>query len=98
MRVLAVQAVFLNARKNKGRSRRVSALGPLDPADTWADDAATALLQDEFVASLTPREQQYCRQVLLGETDPAGPCEFSAKQGYNLCQRILNKLKEFCKR
>ncbi len=98
LRLLAVQAVQLECRQNKRRRQGESALGPLDPADTWADDAATVLLRQEFVASLTPLEQTYCRQELLGETVPGGPYEFSAKQGYNLSQRILKMLKEFCKK
>jgi DNA-directed RNA polymerase specialized sigma24 family protein len=97
LRMLAVQAVYRDCRHNKRRGGREAALGPLDPADTWADDAATTVTREEFVASLTPLQQKYCRQELLGETDPAGPYEFSPQQGYNLSQRILKKLKEFCK-
>jgi len=97
LRVLAVQAVHLDYRQNERRGGLESALGQREPADVWDDDAATALLREEFVASLTPREQKYCRQVLLGEPDPAGPCHFTAAQGYKLRQRILKKAKEFCK-
>jgi DNA-directed RNA polymerase specialized sigma24 family protein len=97
LRMLALQAVYLECRQDKRRKGRESALGQRDPADTWADDATTALLREEFVASLTPRELKYYRKELLGVPDPAGPCYFSPAQGYKLRQRILKKVKEFCK-
>ncbi len=97
LRVLAVQAVHLDYRQNKRRDGLEAAFGSLEPADAWDDEAATALLREEFVASLPPREQKYCRQELLGEAAPAGPCKFSPAQGYKLRQRILKKVKEFCK-
>jgi DNA-directed RNA polymerase specialized sigma24 family protein len=97
LRALALQAVQLDYRKNKRRAKREREIGERDFAHAGGDDAALTLLREEFVSSLSPREQKFCRQELLGEADPAGSVEYSMAQVYKLRQRILKKAKEFCK-
>jgi DNA-directed RNA polymerase specialized sigma24 family protein len=70
LRLLALQAVHLDYRKNKRRAGLESELGGLEPAGAWDDDTVFALLLEEFVTSLPPRQQNYCRQELLGEPHP----------------------------
>lgn len=98
LRVLALQAVQLDYRKNKRRKAAEGTLGEGDPADSGADDEATALFREDFIASLRPEDQAYCRHILLGEPDLTGSYKFSAAEGYEIRRRILNAAKEFCKR
>lgn len=97
LRALALQAVQLDYRKNRRRAIVERELGERDLAHAEDDDAALALLREEFVSSLPPGEQKFCRQELLGEVDPAGAAEYSTAQWYKMRQRIFKKYKEFCK-
>lgn len=96
LRGLALQAVQLDYRKNK-RRKVETRLEEHDPADLWADDEATLLLQEEFMASLLPEDQAYCRFILLGEPDLTGSYRCSAEDGYAIRRRILNAAKAFWK-
>jgi hypothetical protein len=93
LRVLALQRVQLRYRQTHRPGYHEIPLGAYEPPDTGVTIEFLEAQLQALKAMLTPQEQRYFRQELLGEPAPAEPFAFSAPNAEKLRQRVRRKLR-----
>lgn len=81
-----ISSFFRSERRRRNRERIASRTGHEAAEDQMAAEF------EEFFATLTPREKEFCAAILLGH-DPNAAETFSATNAWKLQSRIRSKLR-----
>lgn len=92
---LARQQVQLYYRERQRQCRREVPLADSDHDRRGCADWPAAATQEEFIATLSPREKQYFEQHLLGNATATESVPLSSANRWKLRQRVFDKLKVF---
>lgn len=95
---LARQQIQLYYRERQRQSRREVPLANSDHNCGGCADWPSTATQEEFIATLSPREKQYFEQHLLGNIGAAEFTFLSSANRWKLRQRVFDKLKAFLDR
>lgn len=71
--------------------------GPLPEIPDPQPDRSDEALLNEFLATLTPRERQFCESHLLASGPPTHPAPFSQANAWQLRHRVRRKILQFAR-
>ncbi|MBI3466180.1 MAG: sigma-70 family RNA polymerase sigma factor [Planctomycetes bacterium] len=83
-----ISRFFRSERRRRNRERTASKSGPNAMENQWESEL------EEFLETLTPREKEFCANVLLGES-PESLASFSSTNAWKLQSRIRGKLRGY---
>jgi hypothetical protein len=90
---LARREIWKRYRRAQSRQSREIRAARVDA--TLGDDGRCALLLEEFLETLTPRERQFCLTYLMAIEQAAEPPGVSACNAWQLRSRVMRKLRSF---
>jgi len=93
--LLARGEIWRRKRADRSRALRESRAAR---KESTVPECERALIIQEFLDTLTPREREFCLAYLLNEFDPSSCRNFSAANGWQLRSRVFKKFRTYYSR